>query len=322
LLKPLEELFKNKILFAATQKRKEVALAQLKTLAEKEAEIKGLRDSLSTADIHERYKEVYDLYLEVLSKNEEYRFVPDTENLEVASELKLKPEEFRRNFSDKVDRRRPLNDQLGPAFDEKGDFVFSKDTHLATINSIVDKVAASKVALKSGFTEKIVMLSLLNDYFLIDFDLFQDGDRLVTMSPGKRGIILFQLFLHLSKSKNPILIDQPEDNLDNRTVYQELNEFIKSKKGDRQIIIVSHNPNLVVSTDSENIIVANQGGKNKSGANRAYQFEYVNGAIECSFENQNESGVLYKKGIKEHVCDILEGGSEAFEKRESKYGFK
>jgi ABC-type cobalamin/Fe3+-siderophores transport system ATPase subunit len=142
------------------------------------------------------------------------------------------------------------------------------------------------------------------------------------MSPGKRGIILFQLFLHLSKSTNPILIDQPEDNLDNRTVYQELNDFIRTKKSTRQIIIVSHNPNLVVSTDSENIIVANQDGQNKSGKNDKFQFEYVNGSIEHSFTNQDKSGILFQSGIRQHVCDVLEGGEDAFEKREVKYGLK
>ena len=58
----------------------------------------------------------------------------------------------------------------------------------------------------------------------------QDEDKLLDMSPGKRGIILFQLFLHLSASETPILVDQPEDNLDNRTVYKELNQFIKQQK--------------------------------------------------------------------------------------------
>lgn len=56
--------------------------------------------------------------------------------------------------------------------------------------------------------------------------------------------------------------------------------MIKEKKKDRQIIIVSHNANLVVATDSENIIVANQAGQNGDGDCNNYQFEYVNGAIE------------------------------------------
>ena len=124
------------------------------------------------------------------------------------------------------------------------------------------------------------------------------------------------MFLEVSSSKVPILIDQPEDNLDNRTVYNTLNEFIKTKKIDRQIIMVSHNSNLVVSTDSENIIVANQNGQNSSYP----RFEYINGALEeTKKKDLSELNELKKQGIREHVCEILEGGVEAFKKREEKY---
>ena len=49
------------------------------------------------------------------------------------------------------------------------------------------------------------------------------------MSPGKRGLVLLELFLEMSNEKHPILIDQPEDNLDNRTISRELVKFIKEK---------------------------------------------------------------------------------------------
>jgi ABC-type Mn2+/Zn2+ transport system ATPase subunit len=120
---------------------------------------------------------------------------------------------------------------------------------------------------------------------------------------------------------HPILIDQPEDNLDNRTIFFDLKNFIKSKKRNRQIIIVTHNANLVVATDAECIIVANQDGQQQGKDNKTYKFEYVSGSLENTFVEDSKSGVLYQKGIKEHVCDILEGGKEAFLKREQKYGF-
>lgn len=83
--------------------------------------------------------------------------------------------------------------------------------------------------------------------------------------------------------------------------------------------MVSHNSNLVVSTDSENIIVANQNGQGES----AIKFDYVNGALENTFKNRAESiSVLKSQGIREHVCDILEGGEIAFKKREQKYNIK
>ena len=135
-------------------------------------------------------------------------------------------------------------------------------------------------------------------------------------------MILLFLILHLSNAEYPILIDQPEDNLDNRTVYKELKEFIKEKKITRQIIIVTHNANLIVPTDSENIIIANQNGQDNSKDNEKYIFEYITGSLENSFNNPAAIGILNQMGIKEHVCDILEGGIEAFIEREQKYDLK
>lgn len=139
------------------------------------------------------------------------------------------------------------------------------------------------------------------------------------MSPGKRGIVVLKLLLHLSNSKDPILIDQPEDNLDNRTIYEELNSFIKEKKSLRQIIMVTHNANLVVSTDAEEVIVCNQSGQHQGRDNFKYRFEYTSGPLENSFVDATIDGVLFGKGIKEHVCEVLEGGREAFINRQTKY---
>ncbi len=134
-------------------------------------------------------------------------------------------------------------------------------------------------------------------------------------------MVLLELILHLSNAEDPILIDQPEDNLDNRTIYNELNQFVKDKKVQRQIIFVTHNANLVVATDAENVLVANQSGQDQGKDNREFTFEYVSGGLECTFRDPNASGILYQMGTREHTCDILEGGRDAFEKREKKYGF-
>jgi hypothetical protein len=122
----------------------------------------------------------------------------------------------------------------------------------------------------------------------------------------------------------PILIDQPEDNLDNRTISNELRRFIKSKKLARQIIIVTHDANLVVLTDAENIIVLNQAGQQPDRENAEYRFEHVTGALEHSFRESEDvaPGIIFACGIREHVCDVLEGGEEAFRKREQRYGFR
>ena len=155
-------------------------------------------------------------------------------------------------------------------------------------------------------------------YYEITLNL-SDGEDLITeMSPGKSGLIILKLLTYVSKEKFPILIDQPEDNLDNRTISKELVNLIRDISEQRQIIMVTHNANLAVLTDSENVIVANQDVSEDLKENKEVRFEYINGALESIFCDSN-MGEFYGKSIQEHVFDILEGGQEAFKKRESKY---
>jgi hypothetical protein len=149
-----------------------------------------------------------------------------------------------------------------------------------------------------------------------------DGDEIKKMSPGKKALVLLKLLINLAESKCPILIDQPEDDLDNRSVFVELVDFIRNKKISRQIILVTHNANIVVGCDAEEVIVANQAGNN--ALNLEKRFEYRTGAIEEIKPIINDSGhilngVLYKTGIQQHICEILEGGKEAFAVRKNKY---
>ena len=83
-------------------------------------------------------------------------------------------------------------------------------------------------------------------------------------------------------------------------------------------MIVSHNANLVVSTDSENIIVSNEHGESTENENK-FRLGYINGALEESYIAEETIHILSKIGIREHVCEILEGGKEAFKKRNQKY---
>ena len=126
----------------------------------------------------------------------------------------------------------------------------------------------NNIPLKQKTTIDEIFRGIIQDNFELDYKVTYKNDELLSMSPGKKGTVLLILFLQISSAEYPILIDQPEDNLDNRTIYDLLCKMVIETKIDRQIIIVSHNANLVVATDSENIIVANQEGqdpdKNKS----------------------------------------------------------
>ena len=163
---------------------------------------------------------------------------------------------------------------------------------------------------------------LLEDYFFDYWEVIYDNDTLTKMSTGKASFVILMLIVGLSKSKAPILIDQPEDNLDNRSITKDLVEYLRNKKLDRQIILVTHNPNVVVNADSENVIIANQKGQNDKITTSPFQFDYINGSIENTQKlNKTQTDLLKSMGIREHIADIVEGGKEAFKKREEKYGF-
>lgn len=179
------------------------------------------------------------------------------------------------------------------------------------------------IPLKVRITLEDVLRGIAKDNFEIDYTVTYKGDNLLHMSPGKKGTVLLILFLQISSSEFPILIDQPEDNLDNRTIFELLCKMIKEKKKERQILIVSHNANLVVATDTENIIVANQKGQSDGSSGGTYRFEYVNGSLEhTKVKDEKILSILQSQGIREHVCDILEGGDIAFKQREKKYAIK
>lgn len=142
------------------------------------------------------------------------------------------------------------------------------------------------------------------------------------MSEGKKAFVVLKLLLDFDESDCPILIDQPEDDLDNRAIYADLVNYIREQKKKRQIIVATHNPNIVVGADAELVIVANQNGKNAPNSN-GVKFEYIEGAIEDTSPTMGDdtTSILRAHSIREHICQILEGGEDAFKKREQKYGY-
>ena len=190
-------------------------------------------------------------------------------------------------------------------------------------SDILKKLLYGKLVLKNGYDAQNVAIELLaKSWYKLSYELLYQNDSFSEMSEGKQAFVILKLLLEFSEKKCPILIDQPEDSLDNRAIYNELVEYLKKKKKERQIILVTHNSNVVVSADAENVIVANQEGIGSHNTNR-FRFQYINGSLEnTKAKVDNEDVILLSQGIREHVCDILEGGKDAFEKREQKYGFK
>ena len=184
-----------------------------------------------------------------------------------------------------------------------------------------DGIISDKYTLvKTNYQQALIDL-YSNNYYKISYDVNYDGDKFSKMSEGKKAFIALRLLLDFDDSLCPIIIDQPEDDLDNRAIYDQLVTYLRKQKKHRQIILATHNPNVVVGADAELVIVANQNGDSSPNQD-GVKFEYYANAIEDSFTDNSINTTLLQKGIREHICEILEGGNTAFEIREKKYGYK
>lgn len=150
-----------------------------------------------------------------------------------------------------------------------------------------------------------------------------DGDRIggfgrSSMTPGKQALFALTLMLSESDEAWPLLIDQPEDDLDSRAIYDTIVPYLKERKRERQILMVSHNANLVVGADSEQVVVTNRHGDDRKNRDDR-TFAYLTGSLEHSATARQTPYALESGGIREHACEILDGGEEAFRKRRDKY---
>lgn len=156
---------------------------------------------------------------------------------------------------------------------------FTKDSILSTLKQLKGIKIESK--------NKII-------HYIFKENIYQD---LSISSPGMQTNSLMEYIFH-QKSDIPLLIDQPEDNVDNESRYKKLTKWIKKVKNHRQIILVSHDANIVVNGDTENLIIADCINS---------QFSYTYGALE--YGNNIEKAAI-----------ILDGGKDAIRKRIQKYG--
>lgn len=188
--------------------------------------------------------------------------------------------------------------------------------------AIVDPDKVGGLHIKGSFNLTSVLREIFKNWYNVHYVVKSGCDTIEEMSPGKKALVLLEMLISLEDSLCPILIDQPEDDLDNRSIYDDLVKYIREKKHERQIITVTHNANVVLGADAEEVIIANQMGQDSP--NEKYRFEYRSGSIEnnetmVTADGSECIGVLYKKGIQTQICDILEGGHQAFEKRQHKY---
>ncbi len=124
-----------------------------------------------------------------------------------------------------------------------------------------------------------------------------DGKRINELSLGKRAMALLLLLLSL-KDYSIIIIDQPEDDLDNETIHRMIVEPLCEHKGNTQFIVATHNPNIPVLADAEQVIDCHESEKG--------QYEQHHGSLD-------------KPSTKNAIITIMEGGEEAFKRRHEIY---
>ncbi len=187
------------------------------------------------------------------------------------------------------------------------------DDKNSVINFLDEIVCALRHDKRDGYNdqprevaEQVKDIEGLYDYlFTLDFlennyQLKQGGKVLELLSPGERGALLLVFYLLLDKNDIPLVIDQPEDNLDNHSIASILVPFIQAAKKNRQIIMVTHNPNLAVVSDAEQVIYVDL------DKNNDYTFSVISGSIE-------------DKEVNKKIVDVLEGAMPAFNVRKNKY---
>ena len=169
---------------------------------------------------------------------------------------------------------------------------------LDNIDLLLNKDNTDIVGRHSGIEIYKTVKKLLVNPYKIQFEVIEDGQELTSeMSVGQRSITMLKLLVEFSDEKYPILLDQPEDDLDNEAIYTRMVKFIKKKKKERQFIVVTHNANVVLGADVENVIVCSR--------------------VVAKYSIENDA--IEEKNIRENICRLLEGGKEAFNKRERQY---
>lgn len=138
----------------------------------------------------------------------------------------------------------------------------------------------------------------------VRYSIVYDGTPIERLSPGTRGIVLLLLYLAVDiHDRRPLFIDQPEENLDPQSVFDELVPRFRAARQRRQVIVVTHNANLVVNTDADQVVITSS------------QRRVEGGLPIISYE----SGSLENPKIRAAVCRLLEGGQRAFLERERRY---
>lgn len=187
-----------------------------------------------------------------------------------------------------------LSSSITPS--ELGELVRKNEPLLLVKKGNINPDQARKVISEISNPEKLMELEIVEMDDLPRIDLNDNGvyKNSAELSTGQKCTAILPILLF--DSINPLLIDQPEDNLDNRYVYECVVDTVRKVKGGRQLIFVTHNPNIPVLGDAEKVIVLHSDGR--SGTVRK-----IGNVDQC----------------RDEIINLLEGGADAFRLRSERY---
>lgn len=178
-------------------------------------------------------------------------------------------------------------------------------TAIASVLAKLDDISKLQACFATDVTlETFAAWLFSTEHIRVDYEIVYDGVNIADLSPGTRGVVLLIIYLRLDTTDDrPLVIDQPEENLDPKSVFADLVRFFKEARRRRQIIMVTHNANLVVNADADQVLIA----------------DGVRGKVPGPPVLTYRVGVLEDKASQDEVCAILEGGAEAFRQRDRRY---
>jgi len=294
---------------ALNYKERSLLQAELKEIDTKISELNENKRMLEENRI-KRLSNLKEIILEFYYIKEDYADIIETFSMkkeEILEGIIFKPILIfdKKSFSDgtvMLDYRKVGNEEIQEIMGDTAlKYLESEEDEFKTglekwIEIISRKSQELELKIKTGYDKHIYYQWMFNNYINIYTEIYFESKELDTLSIGQKGTVILKLYL--SEGDLPIILDQPEDNLDNQFIVNKLVNAFRQAKKRRQVIITTHNANLVVNTDAEQIIVAN------------YENEKI----------RYNTGSMERADIREDILALLEGGREAFKKREKKYG--
>lgn len=195
---------------------------------------------------------------------------------------------------------------------ELADLYFKKEDGIEKYKKMLISIRNKEDQKSLSKKTRDIITSIAEDSFARMIAFIPDDDLIVSYRPekAKKFIPLSNasagqktttiLTFLLAYGNQPLLLDQPEDDLDNRLVYDLIVARLKVAKSKRQIIVVTHNANIPVNGDSEYIISMDS---------------------ETDIIQVNQTGTMDDESIRQEICDVMEGTKDAFEMRAKKYHF-